>query len=246
MWEPQIERLGDHHCLVPDLPEHGGSRDDKPFTIRASAERVAELIQARAHGGRAHVVGLSLGAQVAVALLAVAPERVDRAVISSALVRPLPGGSLATPALCALSYRWFVAPLRHSAWWIRLNMKYAGVPDAYAAEFRRSFEELTESGLTNVMVENLRFRLPSGLDRVEAPTLVVVGSREYAAMRGSARDLAAAIPGARACQVVHDEALSRAEEHNWSMTAPELFTETVRAWIAGRPLPAALAPLDGD
>jgi pimeloyl-ACP methyl ester carboxylesterase len=247
MWEPQIERLGDHHCLVPDLPEHGGSADERPFTIAGSAAQVAELIRTRAHGGRAHVVGLSLGAQVAVALLGVAPELVDHAVVSSALVRPIPGGSLVTPRLSALSYRVLVAPLKRSEWWIRLNMKHAaGVPPAYWQDFRRTFEELTESAFANVMVENQRFRLPAGLDRVEAPTLVVVGRREQAAMHQSARDIAAAIPRAQARQVMHARGMSRAEEHNWNMTAPDLFTETVRVWIAdaNKDLPAPLVPLD--
>ena len=40
---------------------------------------------------RAHVVGLSEGAQVVVALLSRHPEVVDQRMISSAILRPLPG-----------------------------------------------------------------------------------------------------------------------------------------------------------
>ncbi len=244
MWQPQIEQLGDYHCLVPDLPEQGQSVNEKPFTIQGSAERIAELIQARAHDGKAHVVGLSEGAQITVALLKIAPEKVDHAIVSSALVRPIPGGGLLTPGLIALAYRWSVPPFKNNAWWIRLNMKYAaGVPDQYYPQFSQIFRELTESGFTNVMIENQRFRLPQGLDRVKAPTLIIVGKHEYAAMRQSARDLAAAIPGARAYEVVHTRKMSLAEEHNWNLTAPDLFTQTVRAWITGQPLPTALQPL---
>ena len=93
------------------------------------------------------------------------------------------------------------------------------------------------------LVENQRFRLPQGLSRVKAPTLIVVGKREYAAMRQSARDLAAAIPGARAYEVVHTHRMSLAQEHNWNLTAPDLFNQTVRAWITDQPLPSALRPL---
>jgi pimeloyl-ACP methyl ester carboxylesterase len=244
MWQPQIEHLGDYHCLVPDLPEQGRSVNEKPFTIQGSAERIAELIQTRVHGGKAHVVGLSEGAQIAVALLKVAPELVDHAIISSALLRPIPGASLLTPGLIALSFRWSVTPFKNNAWWIRLNMKSAaGVPDLYYPQFSQTFRELTESGFTNVMIENQCFRLPQGLDRVQAPTLVVVGKHEYPAMRQSARDLAAAIPGAQAYEVVHPRKMSLAEEHNWNLTAPELFTQTVRAWITNQALPSALQAL---
>jgi pimeloyl-ACP methyl ester carboxylesterase len=239
-----VDGLGDFHCLVPDLPEHGRSREVKPFTIAGGAELIADLIRTRAHGGRAHVVGLSEGAQVAVALLATAPERVDHAIISSALVRPSRGAGLMGPGLVRWSFRLFAAPLRNSEWWTRLNMKRAaGVPDEYYPQFRQTFQELTESGFTNVIIENQRFRLPPGLDRVLAPTLIVVGRHEYDSMRASARDLTAAIPGSRACEVVHSQKMSLAEEHNWNLTAPDLFTTMVRTWIADQELPGALQPL---
>jgi pimeloyl-ACP methyl ester carboxylesterase len=189
MWQPQVDGLSELHCLVPDLPEHGRSVDVKPFTIAGSAELIAELIRTRAHGGRAHVVGLSEGAQVAVALLAIAPERVDHAIISSALVRPVRGPGMTRPGLIRWSFRLFAAPLRNSEWWTRLNMKRAaGVPDEYYLQFRQTFQELTESGFTNAIIENQRFRLPQGLDRVLAPTLILVGRHEYDSMRASAGD----------------------------------------------------------
>ena len=59
------------------------------------------------------------------------------------------------------------------------------------------------------MVENQRFRLPQGLDRVKAPTLTIAGKHEYAAMRQSASDLATAIPGAQAYEVVYTEDVAR-------------------------------------
>ena len=244
MWRPQVEMLKDFHCLVPDLPEQGQSVDEGPFTIAGSAERVADLIRARAHGGRAHVVGLSEGAQITVALLAGTPDVVDHAIVSSALVRPVRGAALIRPGLIRWSYRLSVAPFKGVDWWTHLNMRRAaGVPDEFFPQFRRTYRELTESGFTNLMVENQRFRLPSGLDRVTVPTLIVVGSREYAVMRESARDLAAAIPGARAYMVVHTRRMSVAEEHNWNLTDPDQFSGMVRAWSTGQALSSTLQPL---
>jgi hypothetical protein len=34
-----------------------------------------------------------------------------------------------------------------------------------------------------------------------------------------------------------------AQQHNWNMTEPALFTEMVRAWIAGSALPDGIRPL---
>src|SRR5579863_3294566 len=84
MWRPQVESLQDtYHCLIPDMPEHGQSATIRPFTIADTAHRIAALICERAHGGRAHVIGLSEGAQVAVQILGSSPEVVDHAIISS-------------------------------------------------------------------------------------------------------------------------------------------------------------------
>lgn len=241
MWRPQWEELKDFHMLVPDLPGHGQSESINPFTIDDSAARVAELIRTRAHGGRAHVVGLSEGAQITLALLARNPELVLRAIVSSALVRPIPGANLLSPGLIAFSVKWFVEPFRNVDWWIRLNMKYsAGVPEIYYPHFKKDFQNLTGDLFAQVMVQNQRFRLPEGLRQISVPTLVVAGKREYGVMRQSVRDIVAAIPTAKGFLVHHSRNLSLAEEHNWNLTAPGLFTQMVRAWITDTPLPAEL------
>src|SRR5215469_3801079 len=72
MWRPQVEALKEsYHCLVPDLPEHGRSAGVRPFTIADTALRIARIIRERGHGGHAHVIGLSEGAQVTVQLLSI-------------------------------------------------------------------------------------------------------------------------------------------------------------------------------
>lgn len=244
MWQPQVEALHDFHLLVPDLPEHGCSSALKPFSIDDSAARIAELVRTRAHGGRAHVVGLSQGAQITLALLSRQPEIIDHAVLSSALVRPIPGASMMTPGLIAASFKWFIEPFKNNDGWIRLNMKYsAGVPESYYPSFKKDFQNMTGQQFAHVMAENQRFRLPQGLDHVSVPTLVVAGKKEYGAMRQSVRDIANVLRTAKGFLVAHTRKLSLAEEHNWNMTAPELFTETVRAWIMDQPLPAELQPI---
>ncbi len=61
------------------------------MTLQNAAAQVAELIRTYAHGGHAHVVGLSLGAQTVIELLSPSPEVIHRAIASGPLMRPLPG-----------------------------------------------------------------------------------------------------------------------------------------------------------
>src|SRR5512137_107876 len=88
MWDPVVARMQDFHCLVPDMPEHGQSMGTAPFTMELAANQAVELVRERAHGGKAVVAGLSEGAQVVVQMLASAPETIERAVVSSAILLP--------------------------------------------------------------------------------------------------------------------------------------------------------------
>jgi pimeloyl-ACP methyl ester carboxylesterase len=227
MWQPQIEQLSGYHLLVPDLPEHGQSRTVRPFTFVDAAAQVAELIKARAHDGRAHVVGLSLGAQTIVQLLSQSPDVIDRAVISGALVRAIPGVGLTR--LMTQMY-W---PFKDAAWLIRANMKSLGIPEKYFAEFAADTKAMTLDSFVRVTTANAMFRIPPNLDQVTVPTLFLVGQKELKLMHESMRDLLKAMPSAQGCVVAN-------AIHNWSMQLPDLFTQTVRAWITDRALPTNL------
>jgi len=246
MWRRQVEYFKDrYHCLVPDLPEQGESRNVGPFTIEAAADCVAGMIRSLAANGRAHVVGLSEGAQVLVALLSRHPEVVERAVCSSAALRPMPGSKLYTRGMFRLSYRWFMAPFRNNDGWIRLNMRYsAGITEEYFEDFKQSFKEMSESGFVNLMFESTHYCLPNGLGKAVVPVLVAAGEKEYPAMIQSAKDLVSAMPQAQGVMVALGKGSSLAKEHNWAITAPDLFNETVSAWIEGLPLPQELKPLE--
>ncbi len=246
MWEPVVRLLPEYDCITPSRPGAGGRRQGLPFTIERAAIEVAELIRAETTSGRACVVGLSLGAQILVQLLATEPACVEKAIISSALVRPLPGlGWASSPGILAWTYRATIAPFKNSDWWIRLNLKHAaGVPDQYLPNFKTDFQSTTEAEFIATMHANQRFRLPPGLERAVVPTLVLAGRREVRAMRWSARDLADRLPSATAGLVDPGGGTNAAQQHNWALTAPELFANTVRAWIDGTPLPPSIGRLD--
>ncbi len=228
MWKPQIAQLQDeYHLLVPDLPEHGKSSEVKPMTLHNAAAQVAELIRTRAHGGRAHVVGLSLGAQTVIELLSQSPELIDRAIASGPLMRPLPG--IGTTNLMAKMY-W---PFRNATWLVKWNMKGLGVPEEYFEDLRKDTSALTIAGFVRMTMANGNNHVPPNLQGVTVPTLLLVGEKELKIMHQSVRDLLAAMPSAKGCVV-------SGAIHNWSLQLPDLFTQTVRAWIANQPLPEQL------
>ncbi len=88
MWTGQQAALaGEFRTIVMDLPAHG-TRAGEAFTLDAAADAVSATIQ-ELGGGRAIVVGLSLGGYVAMALAAREPERVRGLVLSGATAEPI-------------------------------------------------------------------------------------------------------------------------------------------------------------
>ena len=121
-WEPVVERMQQYHCLVPDLPHYGKSFEQGPFEMGRAATAVAELIRSRAGTGRAHVVGLSLGAQVGVQLLATEPKLVDRAVLCGTALNRVP--------FVPLTRRLLALPARNS----NVPLDGAPLPECLAGE----------------------------------------------------------------------------------------------------------------
>jgi pimeloyl-ACP methyl ester carboxylesterase len=233
MWQPVVNQLPEFHCIVPDLPQHGESAAVGPFSMALAAEKCADLIHLHAHGGRAVVVGLSEGAQVLVQMLASTPGCISRAMISSALLLPIPGGkAYANPKLLAFLYRWSMSPSFQKNWWIRLNMKYsAGIPGEFFPQFRENFLGMTKEAFVNLMSANQTFRLPQGIEFFKEPALIVYGKHEYKAMRESARLLARNLLHTRLMALTLGRNSSMAREHNWALTSPRLFAETLHNFI---------------
>jgi pimeloyl-ACP methyl ester carboxylesterase len=229
MWQPQLDALTEYHCLAPDLPEHGRSAAYAPFTLRGAADAVVALIRERTPAGRAHVVGLSIGAAVGLEMLCLAPQCIDRSVLSG--TTPPLGKTLVTIVDAAIGPSLRLLPPR---WLISSTMKQMKIPPEYFHLVNADFELLTPALYRHINRATGEVRLP----QTPAPgTLVVVGEHEPTMSRRHAANIGNRVQGASAFLV-------GGVGHAWSLQAPELFNATVRAWLTGAQLPAALAPLD--
>ena len=227
MWLPQFERLTDYHCLAPDLPEQGKSADIGPFTLEDAARRVAELIRQRVPGGRAHVVGLSAGAAVAVRLLYDAPEVVDHMLASGAPTRISPFlaklNDLNEPVI-----RW-LGPERLT----NLVMQQFHISQEYRPLILEGISESKPEFIRHYDHELTKIVLPG---EARAPLLITVGQKETIPAKRAACELSRKIVGARGVMVPD-------VGHVWNLETPDLFAETVRAWVTSSPLPSRLVML---
>jgi pimeloyl-ACP methyl ester carboxylesterase len=228
MWRGQTHALDDYHCLVPDLPGHGQSRTLPWVSIADTAQRTGELIEARATNGRAHVVGLSLGAHVVLALLAQAPALVDHAVLSGLNVLPVPQSLQLIANL--------MQPLATTSWMLRVQAKALKIGDDVYGEYVETARALAPDTLRRIGAEAYNVQLPPHLGEVLVPTLIAAGEKEVKLVHRSMPILLRTLPHAQGC-------IAPGAGHGWNGEAPALFSDMVRAWINDVPLPAALTPV---
>ena len=102
VWRPQIDALSERFlCISVDLPGHGAQRSER-FTLDRAVETVTGAIDAEA-GGRAVVVGLSLGGYTSVLVAGRHPERVRGLVVAGMTREPVGVNRLAFQL-----YGWFL------------------------------------------------------------------------------------------------------------------------------------------
>ena len=216
IWQRHMAKLSDFHCLAPDLPGFGRSNHLAPASNGCIVALLADLIETRVPAKQVHVVGLSWGATLALALLSRHPQLVDRAIADGTPIRWPRASRL--PLLYVLTA---ALPFKRT-WWFRALfgnvMDEADLRDASRLALWRAFAGSME-------------RLPP-LVATSNPTLFVAGERE-----GWYRPSNAAL----AALMAHAEAwYAPGLDHCWQLTAPDLHIRMVEAWMNGKAPPSEL------
>lgn len=220
MWGPQVSDFDDYVCLVPDLPGFGESADEPWVSIADTADRVADLLD----GSPAHVVGLSLGASIAVDLAARHPELVQSLVLASAqITAPRRRDRAAARALLLF---W-----DQRGFWTSLARSY-GLTGEDAELFVSTGLGIRRETAVAIYRE-VRRGVPTALLEALPPgTLAIAGDRDSPAIwRESLTRLRSA--GA-------EVAVAPGLHHQFSAEDPALFNDAVRSWIESRRLGASI------
>ncbi|WP_408895994.1 alpha/beta fold hydrolase [Nocardioides sp. R1-1] len=186
------------HVLALDPLGHGGSdrpADPLSYSVRAFAEQVVALLD-HVGAGRAVVGGSALGANVALEVAVLAPERVAGLVLDGPVLENALGAqlSLLSPVLATARY----APFAVTA----LRLATRPVPRRAVPEWVRLALETVDArpGPVAAVVHGVLFGrfAPSSAERasVTAPALVLARTLDPFHPAGDAETVAEEIPGA--------------------------------------------------
>jgi pimeloyl-ACP methyl ester carboxylesterase len=243
-WEHVASHLKDFHLLIPDLPQHSGSRNIGPFNLNLAAEKVANLVRAHAHGGKAHVVGLSLGGFVTQEIIRRYPDTVLYAFIT--------GCTPFNP-----TQQWFAARAGIISWGLWAAQK-TGLEDFAAwkagllpyKELKKQIALNNSNGVARSVYPELgRYSWDDVEEAAKKGKRILVCAGEQMDDVPATKRLAdiykkgerlshGGTEGGDSQGFVVKNAI-----HGWDLQLPELFARAIIAWIRLEPIPSGFESL---
>ncbi len=231
MWYDQVEDLqNEYHLITIDLPGNAESYQIEWKSFTDTAHQLASIIRDKAHGGRAHIIGLSLGGYSAIHLLQYHPEVVESMIVSGVTTRPFNRQGLWRVAMKFLSRAMGWSPL------ISLSAKMMQLPTEFVPLYKRDSKRLTPATIQRIYAEVLNFTLPQSIGNCPHRLLAVAGDKEAGLVKDSLPDFPTIMPTAMSALVPN-------AHHGWNGEHPNLFTEMLRAWVENMPVPDELMPV---
>jgi len=215
IWTPQVEALKDEYrLLTPDLPGHG-VLSHQPFRFETALERLVELIDTQA-GGKACVLGMSLGGYIAMELADAHPEKLSGLVLS---------GCCSTPrGPRTIPHRVYAGLARHcnhrALNWLHRHLMKLVVPPRYA-------RPIIEGGIYKDTVPDATYQLigrevGTHLQGYQGPVLFLNGRYDFLFRRDEA-EFVSACPNGELCVVP-------GAGHPTNLQNPNAFNEAVRSF----------------
>ena len=219
MWDKQVAYFMEYHCLVPTLQGHGERSVESSFTVKSNAQEIIELIEEHKRGRDVHLIGFSIGAQIALEILSLAPTLVQSAIINSALVLPMKMTSrFIAPSIKLTSF------LIKNRAFSRIQAKELYIDEHYFEQYYEDSVNMRIDTLIAVLKENMAYDLPANIAESTARILVTVGDKEKGMMKKSALKIAESHPN---CSSIIISQVG----HGFSFAQPERFNQLVEEWL---------------
>jgi aspartate dehydrogenase len=229
-WDRVAPLLDGYHRIAPDFPGYGDTPDAPGIDLDGLVDRLAAMIDVA--GGSAHLVGVSFGALVALALARRSPDRVRSLVLADATL-----GRGGFPA--AERDRWltgrlaFADDLASAAPMRAREIAAPGAPDDVIAEIAANMRRARPAGYRAVAAIVAATDARPWLAGIRPPALVLCGAADAVVGVPLAETIASALPDARYATIT-------GAGHAPHVEMPLAFAHAVRAFIEGADAPARI------
>lgn len=195
MWEPQLAHFDERfRCECVELPGHGGeSAGAGPYTIEGLGDRVVDVLDALGVES-AHVVGLSIGAMIAMSLGIRHGDRVaSLGLLCTSAYLPPRQGWIDRAATVRAEGAGAVAPAVVGRW---LTAGYAESHADEVASFVSMISSCDAEAYASCCEAIAGMDLSGDLDKIDGPTLVIAGRHDPATPPEHGERIAGGIDGA--------------------------------------------------
>lgn len=218
VWAPQVAALkGQSNCVIP------------AWGLRDSLTAMAQQVLDEAPTERFSVAGHSMGGRVALEVMRLAPQRVERLALLSTGTHPLPAGEAGEKekagrmALLKIAREQGMRPMARE--WARgmVHPERLGTPlfDEVLDMLERGSAEQFAAQINALL--NRPDAAPQ-LRRIQCPTLVLTGREDSWSGPAQHQAMAAAIPNAQLVIVEHSG-------HMCTLEQPRAVSEALAAWL---------------
>jgi 3-oxoadipate enol-lactonase len=226
MWDAQAAALSkSFRVLRYDQRGHGGTQaTDGRYTFDLLTADVAALFDALSIQ-RAHFLGISMGGMTALAFAQQHPDRVDRLIPCDCGPASSPASAQQWEERIAIAEKEGMEPLAEATAKRWFPPEFV---EANPAVYNRALEMIRTTpvkGFVGCAAALANYDLKPGLGSINAPTLLIVGSKD--ATVPGIKAINAAIPGSKVVELAGAGHLSNLEQ-------PEAFTSAVQQFLAPR------------
>ncbi|MDR0900555.1 MAG: alpha/beta hydrolase [Methanobrevibacter sp.] len=212
IWKKQKEHFQEYHCIYINLPSY-------PFSIKKIAILIKNLIKEKAINKKAHLVGIAIGGQIILEILAKYPEIVESSVISGTHISE--NGETVINEL-----KTDIVENKPQKFMVKAYLAEYGIGKEYFNDIKTCIESIDDEYIIAITKESLKFQLPPLKNKEIAKKLLVLyGTKEYPKIAKSAKLIENSYLGSSVYGVYR-------AIHLWNIIDYQWFNEVVEEFIA--------------
>lgn len=251
VWKHQKNSFNTHHCIFLDLPKHGKSQIKNNFSITQSAEIIKDFIEKKLKGKKIHLVGIAIGGQIILQLLAKYPELIETATVTGVnlqnsnitnvakdenldnLIADIENKKIDQSLAMLKQLKVEILDKKHSDFIIKGYLAEYGLGKEYLKILKESIYSINEDNLISITKESFKFKIPEidnkHVKQENKNLLVLYGTKEYPKVKKTAEIIESHFNNVQVFSVYR-------AIHLWNIHDFEWFNEVISEFISKKKL----------